>query len=197
MSRTNKFNQPCGFVLAFCFSAMLGTTAWAAAPGQINYQGKLADSNGNPIPDASVNLIFQICNDSGGGTCNYSETRNGVPVSNGVFSVVIGQVTPLQSSDFQSGTDKWLKVTVNGTPLTPLQKLVASPYAMAVAENSVGSAEMQNYSLLPVDISTTSDPSDGRLLSYDSTSGGKFKWVDPSVASQWVTNGNDIYYNTG
>ncbi|MBI4396129.1 MAG: hypothetical protein HY548_03470, partial [Elusimicrobia bacterium] len=55
----------------------------------------------------------------------------------------------------------------------------------------------QNYSLLPVDISTTDVPVNGRLLSFDSTSGGKFKWVDPNAASQWVTNVNDVYYNTG
>ncbi|MBI4396945.1 MAG: hypothetical protein HY548_07620, partial [Elusimicrobia bacterium] len=166
----------------------------AAAPGEINYQGKLADSDGNPVT-GNVPMVFEIYEDAAGGSPIYTETRPGVSVSNGVFSVVIGEVTPISASKFQGAdTGKWLQVTVNGTQLLPRQKLVASPYALALAADGVGSAEVKDYSLMPVDISTTSDPVDGRLLSYDA---GKFKWVDPNAASQWVTSVNDIYYNTG
>ena len=112
--------------------------AHAAAPAEINYQGKLADSSGNPLTN-NFSIRFRVCGSPDGADCGYYDrTFPAVPVTNGVFNVVI---TP-PASAFQGGTERYLMVSVNGTDLSPRQKLVASPYALAVAEGSVGTNEL-------------------------------------------------------
>jgi hypothetical protein len=65
---------------------------------------------------------------SSGGSALYSETQS-VAVGNGVFNVLIGSVTPIPLDLFDSGTERFLEVTVNGTVLTPRRKFGSVPYA--------------------------------------------------------------------
>src|SRR5688572_30911656 len=63
----------------------------AAAPREINYQGRLSDAVGNPL-SGSHNIRFRIC-DSAAAPCAsplYDQTASGVSVTNGVFSVRLG-----------------------------------------------------------------------------------------------------------
>ncbi|MBI4396674.1 MAG: hypothetical protein HY548_06240, partial [Elusimicrobia bacterium] len=124
----------------------------AAAPGEINYQGKLADSNGNPITNPSFPITFRIFHSEG--NLLYSENHN-ANVSKGVFSLLVGTGNSRTYSNEASlcsnlacvmgvNADLDLEVQANGVTLTPRQKLVASPFAMAVAENSVGSGEIKD-----------------------------------------------------
>ena len=67
--------------------------AEAQVPDKINYQGKLTDSAGQPI-NATVSVVFHLYNVASGGSALYTETQT-VTVTNGLFNVAIGSVTPL------------------------------------------------------------------------------------------------------
>src|SRR6267142_3741419 len=69
-----------------------------AAPGQMNFQGRLTDSSSNPLT-GSYSLTFSIFDASSGGTQLWTETQT-VPVDNGIFSVALGPSTPLTPAIF-------------------------------------------------------------------------------------------------
>jgi hypothetical protein len=94
----------------------------------VNYQGRLADRLGTPIDD-TVSLTFALYETETGGTAVWSESHSAVPVSDGLFSVRLGQITPL-SADLLA-ENLWLEVQVDtDPPMTPREKLAAVPYAM-------------------------------------------------------------------
>lgn len=94
----------------------------------INYQGRLADNLGNPIND-TVNMTFALHETEIGGTAIWSESHSAVPVSDGLFSVRLGQITPL-STDLLT-ENLWLEIQIDtDPPMTPREKLAAVPYAM-------------------------------------------------------------------
>ncbi|MEW6008876.1 MAG: hypothetical protein AB1629_04500 [Candidatus Omnitrophota bacterium] len=98
----------------------------AAVPHLVRYQGYLTDSGGTAL-NGSYNLKFRIYNASTGGTMLWSETQTGVQVSNGTFTVLLGQVNPLNLS-FNS--DCWISIEVNSDgEMTPRQRITSVPYA--------------------------------------------------------------------
>jgi hypothetical protein len=108
---------------------ILAASVWAQAPNLVNYQGVLKDSGGNPLT-GTYSITFSLYSVSTGGTALWTETQGSVSVSNGLFSVLLGSVTPLTPSEF-SGTDRWLGVTVGGDPeMTPRQRIASVPYAL-------------------------------------------------------------------
>src|SRR5436853_4552249 len=75
---------------------LLGATITATAqiPGQISYQGELADNTGVPLPNGSHSLTFRLYPDVTGGSPVWSEAHATVPVVRGVFNVMLGSQTP-------------------------------------------------------------------------------------------------------
>ena len=95
----------------------------------ISYQGKLLDSGGDPV-NGDINFGFTLYSDSSGTSPLWSEGHFSVAVSEGIFTVILGSVTPLEPSFFDDA-DRWLGISVNGGPnLTPLTKLSAASYSM-------------------------------------------------------------------
>jgi hypothetical protein len=108
---------------------ILAVSVWAQAPNLVNYQGVLKDSGGNPLT-GTYSITFSLYSVSSGGTALWTETQGSVSVSNGLFSVLLGSVTPLTPSEF-SGTNRWLGVTVGGDPeMTPRQRIASVPFAL-------------------------------------------------------------------
>jgi hypothetical protein len=95
---------------------------------QFQYQGVLLDPfTGQPKPDGTYNITFNMYNSS----LQYiwGETL-AVPVATGMFSVLLGQTSPLNPSFF-NGQTLWLGVGVNGEPeLQPRLQLGRVPYAI-------------------------------------------------------------------
>lgn len=97
----------------------------------INYQGRLAGADGTPIDNTNpgLGITFALYDTDTGGTPLWTETHANVPVSDGLFSVRLGSVTPLDTG-YLTG-DRWLGIQVGSDPeMTPREKLAAVPYAM-------------------------------------------------------------------
>ncbi|MBN2004128.1 MAG: hypothetical protein JXA21_12300, partial [Anaerolineae bacterium] len=103
--------------------------AWPAAP-TINYQGRLADSAGNPIND-TVAMQFAMYDAVTDGSALWGpESHPTVPVSDGLFSVGLGSQTAGGIPTSVLSGDVWLEITVDGETLSPREQLRAVPYAM-------------------------------------------------------------------
>ena len=106
---------------------------------QINYQGKLTGSDGALVGDGDYNMTFRLYSASSGGTAlwteSYTSTTTTITVTNGLFSVLLGQTTSLTTFDFNR--DLYLGVTIGGssTPavwdgeMTPRRRLGTVPAA--------------------------------------------------------------------
>lgn len=106
-------------------------TALAAAGinHEINFQGKLVNPNGTNVTDGTYSIVFSIYNVSSGGTALWSETQS-VAISNGIFQVNLGSVTPLPGSvDFNSDSI-YLGIKVGAdAEMTPRIQFTAVPQA--------------------------------------------------------------------
>ncbi len=94
---------------------------WGEIPHQINYQGYLTDDQGNPL-DGHYDLVFRIYDEETGGNLLWSETRENVEAEQGVLSVTMGEVTPIEV--IFDGV-YWLAIEVNQEILTPRQQLTS------------------------------------------------------------------------
>jgi hypothetical protein len=104
-------------------------------PELISYQGYLQTSANEPFT-GSTTLIFAIYATTTGGSSLWQETQSTVPVSDGLFSVLLGSVTPL-TADVFAAPERYLAVTVNlsgSNPIVlPRQRIAAVPYALHAA----------------------------------------------------------------
>ena len=71
--------------------------AFAAVPDQINYQGKLTDDEGAPLPKLSYVLTFQVFDAASGGSLLWAENQT-VSVAGGIYNVTLGQGTTTDGS---------------------------------------------------------------------------------------------------
>ena len=131
---------------SFCmFDA--SASALTTVPTKTNFQGRLTNSAGNIMPDGLYNMKFRLFTVSSGGTDVWNETRettNRVQVTNGLFSVRLGDVTPIPASLFASGNLYFeVELPTPGTatcstaacasftegPMTPRNQMATSAYA--------------------------------------------------------------------
>lgn len=102
-----------------------------ATPQGISYQGRLADTNGDPL-DGTYNLNFSIFTEATGGSLLWSEDILGVMVTDGLFKVTLGETVPFFTTIFHVD-GLYLAIRVNGgAELTPRQKLASVPAAKVV-----------------------------------------------------------------
>ncbi|MBN2621365.1 hypothetical protein JXB22_09790, partial [candidate division WOR-3 bacterium] len=99
------------------------------APRLLNYQGYLTDDQGIPITDPSLSMTFSVYDALSSGNQKWTETQTSVDVNKGVFSVLLGSVTPIPDSVFTSNPDRWLELIVDGQALSPRTRIVSNPYA--------------------------------------------------------------------
>lgn len=155
---------------------LLCTTALAVPP-QMTYQGRLLDDSGNPLT-GTFEMQFTIYSDPDGTSPIWTENYPAVSVTNGLFSVILGSVNPLEVHLFD-GSERWLGIRVGSDDeIRPLTRLVSVPNAYnaeSVAENSIATAEIVDKSILPIDLSQ-GGATDGQVL----------KWSD--LNDQWIVD---------
>jgi len=134
---------------------LLLATSYAQIPHLINYQGKLTDSSGNPVPDGTHSITFRIYNLESGGDILWQETQN-LLISKGIFSCLLGGVTELNLAFDQP---YWLAIKVGSdSEMTPRQQLASMGYAIRAEKANL--AELATNAV-NANFSANSDKLDG------------------------------------
>ena len=110
----------------------------AEVPQLMNYQGRLVDSLGNPL-DTVANLEFGIYNSGASITPAWSETHTGVTVTDGLFNVLLGSVTPIPAEIF-NGSIRQLATAFEGG-LMGAERIAITSVAYAIRSVHSDTAE--------------------------------------------------------
>lgn len=186
----------------------------AAFNEQINYQGRLTDNSGNPVVDANYTMLFELCTTTTGAGAGldltagctgansatyWSETQT-VGTKKGLFSVLLGSITPLTTLSFDQTL--YLRVTVNAAKLLPVKKLAAIPAAFEAKQlggktwaipGAVGSTTPNTGAF--TEVTTTSAATTGTAINSTAnslTSGKGFSITSTNAA----VTGNLLYVNS-
>jgi len=117
---------------ALLFVLLTVSASFAAVPQTINYQGYLRDSiSGAPV-SSQTTVTFRLYNSLLAGSPLWQEELSVTP-QNGVYSVLLGSTTTLDSSVF-ANPSLYLGIQVGSDPeLTPRQQILSVPFAMRAA----------------------------------------------------------------
>ena len=115
-------------VSAVLFVSVLFTASVCAeVPHLIRFQGKVTDKEGAPL-NGAYNITFRIYNSGTAGSLMWSETQAAVPVNNGIFTVLLGNVAAL---DLPFDEPYWLSMEVsNDGEMAPRQAITSVGYAI-------------------------------------------------------------------
>jgi hypothetical protein len=152
----------------------------AQTPATMNYQGKLTDASGVAV-SGPVNIVFRVFDVETGGTALWSETRSSIPVTNGLFDVILGEVTPL---DIPFDRQYWIELQIGSETLSPREKLATVPYSFrtAIADSLSGGVPGDNWGS---QVASTS-----ARLTGDGTSGSPL-----DIAQQGASSGQALKWN--
>jgi parallel beta-helix repeat protein len=96
---------------------------------QINFQGKLVNSDGTNVTDGNYSVVFSIYNVASAGTAIWTETQT-VTTSSGIFQVNLGSVTALPGSIDFNTNNIYLGIKVGSdAEMTPRIQFTAVPQA--------------------------------------------------------------------
>ncbi|MBK9231638.1 MAG: hypothetical protein IPO15_12520 [Anaerolineae bacterium] len=147
---------------------MIGLLLWAQSAGAlplrllgpnvpstntIAYQGRLADAGGSPLT-GTYSIIFRLYNAASGGAPLWEEQwtgQNGVQVSDGLFNVMLGSLTPIPQAVVTGNNTLWLGITV-GTDdeMAPRVQLGSVPFAvqaLTVPDGSVTTGKIADQAV--------------------------------------------------
>jgi len=117
--------------------------AFQSAPGvswnSINYQGLLADSTGQPLPDGQYAVTFALYSSEAGGQPLWVSAPQTVSTVGGIFATL---VPGIPETAFDS-PEVWVEVRVGSVTLSPRQRFSAVPFALrsrSAASVSTGGA---------------------------------------------------------
>ncbi len=103
-------------------------------PSKISFQGKLMES-GSPVT-GSKEIVFTIS--------SWSETHQ-LQVTDGLYSAILGSITPIPDSIFTNNNFVELEIQVEGNALSPNVEILSSPFAFKAAlASDAGKLDGQN-----------------------------------------------------
>ncbi len=157
--------KPTILFLSVVITAVMAAGVSGSVPHQINYQGHLYNTAGEPH-DGSFDFQFAIYSQMFGGTALWNETHIDVTVNGGLFNVILGsQGSPI---DLPFDQTYYLGMTVDGELLSPRQPLT-----------SVGQA-YNAQDVFNEDIS----PASIHITGYGQVINSSGEWVGPASGLQ-------------
>lgn len=125
-----RFPVPARFLLAALLMLALPITRTIAQiPRTLSYQAVLTDKSGTPKPDGAYDVTFRLYDVDKGGVELWTETQT-LDVSRGLFSAVLGSVTPF-GDDLTFTQPYWLSLEVAPDPeLASRLPLTATGYSL-------------------------------------------------------------------
>ncbi len=143
-TKKNTLKRRCEKVSILLFAAAFALSAGffivpevSAATGvnkQINFQGKVVNTDGTNVTNGDYDFVFNIYSVDSGGTAIWTETRTGgnqVTVTDGIFQVNLGSVTALPGSVDFNTDNIYLGIEFNSDgEMSPRVRFTAAPYAM-------------------------------------------------------------------
>ena len=135
--------------LIFILAILVGLIGSTIQAGElINYQGRLTDSDGNPVADDTYQLTFSLYDDSTGGFLQWSEVHPSVQTKDGLFCVILGSVDHnLDASIFET-EPLYLEIQVGVEVISPRTRLTSAPSAIRAKSMSGGDIETGPSSLV-------------------------------------------------
>lgn len=125
--------------------SVMVNSAIADVPPLMSYQGKLTDATGAPVSDGDYCMEFKIYDSATDGNVLWSETQDPVPVTNGLFSLLLGSVSPIPDTVFCQ-PDRWLAVNICGEPeMVPRRRITSVGYAFKA--DKAQTADTADYAL--------------------------------------------------
>jgi len=147
------------FSRALLLILVIVASSQAQTPRLLNYQGRL--EIGGTAAAGAFSMRFCVYSTAVGGTALWCEQRNVTVDSNGVFSVLLGSVTPFPATLFSGNGDRYLGITVGNNPEFPDRFLLTSvAYAIrageadAVAANGVNTTGLADNAVTAPKIAT-------------------------------------------
>ena len=149
----------------------------------ISYQGRVTDSGGTPVVDGSYQMTFRIMDAPAGGSVLWNSGNQSIPVSNGVFNVLLGE-SPQPTLNLSFDEDYWLLVTFEGTNQTPRQRMASSGYSymasgLVAGTEVIGSVETDTKAAIKATNTSTVEETFGVYGSTATTLGYGVVGVQP------------------
>lgn len=203
-SRILQWLLPNGGTIIIVLALFLTQTVWARSyqgilnpsnsTGTIAYQGRLADSSGVPLT-STYPMVFRLYNTASGGAPLWEEqwtASNSVAVSDGLFNVMLGSITPVPQNILSSNTSLWLGISVGSdSEMTPRVQLGSVPYAfqaLTVPDGAITGAKLADGSVSQIklgpDVSLV--PPDGSITTA--------KIADGAISKSKVNFSDAIFY---
>ena len=111
-------------------AASMGPDA-IAIPLMLSYQGKLTDTLGQPVPNGNYQLTFRLYTVPSGGSAFWTEGQT-ILVRNGLFSALLGAVTPISLVPDSGALYLGLQVAVD-PELSPRLRIASAAYSYLAA----------------------------------------------------------------
>ena len=165
----------------------LSQSAQSFSSGMLSYQGTLSDALGNPVTD-SYDMTFRIYTSPTDTSFLWEETRSGintVPVSNGLFNLMLGSLVPVPTSVWEQ-PELFLGVKIGSdVEMTPREKLAVVP--------SAAMAEVAQLALSVPDASITgAQIADGSIVLSDLGEQPHYFYGSLATPTEWMA---DVIFN--
>lgn len=110
-------------------AVMFSAASALAAPARLSYQGRLLQSDGTPAAGVQT-LSFSIFAAPTGGAPLWTESQQ-VALTDGFYAVTLGDATDGGIPPIFDGSELYLELAVNGSPLSPRQRIDSVAYALS------------------------------------------------------------------
>jgi len=202
--RATQKNLVALFSLVCFFGSFLGAAQPIPALAQtfnqqINYQGKLTASSSVAVPDGNYDMVFSLYTVDTGGSNIWTESRtaaNQVTVTDGLFSVMLGEVATLSGVDFSQTLYLGVNIQSDGE-MTPRKILGAVPAAFE-AGNATTFNNLATTSFLRSDQSDTIEATSSSplLTVIQNGTGDILNLVDGTTSVFNVIDGGNVGIGT-